>query len=78
MTATPLLLLLQTVLLLLQHGLLGVRGHSEGYPEAWYLPDDDDIPSMYHPVRRGRAHGQGFVSRLLNPGHHCWHTGSSR
>jgi hypothetical protein len=49
--------LLLVLLLLLQHGLLGVAGHSQGYPEAWYLPDDDDIPSDYHTVREGEGWG---------------------
>lgn len=29
------------------HGAVGVEDHSDGYPEAWYLPDTDNIPAGY-------------------------------
>ena len=29
------------------HGAVGVAGHSDGYPEAWYLPAAAGIPSEY-------------------------------
>ncbi len=32
------------------HGAVGVGDESDGYPEAWYLPDANDIPSGYATV----------------------------
>lgn len=28
----------------------GVGDYSDGHPEAWFLPDADDLPSMYAKV----------------------------
>lgn len=35
----------------LQHGMEGVRDHSDGYPEAWFMPDADEIPERFAKVR---------------------------
>lgn len=48
-----LLLLLPAVLpAALQHGLEGVRDYSDGYPEAWFMPDgEDESPTRYEKVK---------------------------
>ena len=44
------------------HGAVGVGDESDGYPEAWYLPDANNIPSgLCHP---------GQLVRIL-----CWQGG---
>jgi FtsP/CotA-like multicopper oxidase with cupredoxin domain len=45
------------------HGAVGVADDSDGYAEAWYLPDADDIPAGYategtwYDFFAGKAHG---------------------
>ena len=29
------------------HGAIGMEDHSDGYPEAWFLPDASDVPTSY-------------------------------
>jgi hypothetical protein len=50
----PLLLLLLLPAVLpaaLQHGMEGVRDYSDGYPEAWFMPDgEEESPTRYEKV----------------------------
>lgn len=55
------------------HGATGVAAHSDGYPEAWYLPAAADIPAGYA-VTGSRY--QSF-NRDANPHARGWEPGSA-
>ena len=53
------------------HGSASVGDESDGYAEAWYLPDANDIPELRHKghlVRLLRGQGGFEVRRRLGPG----------
>jgi FtsP/CotA-like multicopper oxidase with cupredoxin domain len=61
------------------HGSAGVGDESDGYAEAWYLPNADDIPSgfasagTWYDFFRGKAAGKG----QLAPGTTGWEPGTA-
>jgi FtsP/CotA-like multicopper oxidase with cupredoxin domain len=61
------------------HGAIGVGDESDGYAEAWYLPDAGNIPSgfarigTWYDFFKGKAAGKG----QLAPGTAAWETGTA-
>jgi FtsP/CotA-like multicopper oxidase with cupredoxin domain len=61
------------------HGSAGVGDESDGYPEAWYLPQAGNIPAGYaaegtwYDFFRGKATARG----LVGPGAATWEPGTS-
>ena len=61
------------------HGAVGVGDESDGYAEAWYLPNANNIPAGYanrgtwYDFFAGKAAGQGFLA----PGQPAWEPGTS-
>ena len=61
------------------HGSAGVGDESDGYAEAWYLPEANNIPADYASVGtwydffRSKAAGKGYLA----PGATAWEPGSA-
>jgi len=61
------------------HGAAGIGDESDGYAEAWYLPDAGDIPPGYavrgtwYDFFAGKAASKGYLA----PGQPAWEAGSA-
>jgi FtsP/CotA-like multicopper oxidase with cupredoxin domain len=55
------------------HGMVGVPDHSDGYPEAWYLPSATDNPPSYAPT----GTWYDFFKQKANEGEWHWSPGSA-